>query len=254
MRLGDISVRKKLLTAFFLMSLVVGYVGWSGHHGIIDIIKSSSLIDADTEMQVAVRGEGQIIMELIAARQINRLEEIWKQHLQLIKHFEIFSDAVLSGRRTTSGITYATNDKSIKDIVRHAREIYMNQYILNIEKIYTLKKNSIPSGLNNNKLQESLRELDQKTDSTEKRLLELIGGVGDRAKKKMASTVRSVMFQALAGTAFAATMAIGMGLFLSAKIAGPLGQAVAFAQMVTSGNLVERLDIRQKDEIGILAD
>jgi len=42
-------------------------------------------------------------------------------------------------------------------------------------------------------------------------------------------------------------------LFLASRIAQPLSKSVDFAQIISEGDLTKQLDIRQKDEVGILA-
>ncbi|MBF0625215.1 MAG: methyl-accepting chemotaxis protein [Magnetococcales bacterium] len=57
----------------------------------------------------------------------------------------------------------------------------------------------------------------------------------------------------IAGLVLAAAVA-GMALFTANGIADPLKQAVAFAREVAQGNLTARVNIRQRDELGELAD
>jgi methyl-accepting chemotaxis protein len=53
-------------------------------------------------------------------------------------------------------------------------------------------------------------------------------------------------------------LAIGAGIFfgivIARSISRSLNQSVAFAQTITKGNLTGKLDIRQQDEVGLLAD
>jgi methyl-accepting chemotaxis protein len=56
------------------------------------------------------------------------------------------------------------------------------------------------------------------------------------------------------GLAAAVLLAIAIALSITRAITGPLSKSVAFAQTVAAGNFTVKLDISQRDEIGVLAE
>ena len=67
------------------------------------------------------------------------------------------------------------------------------------------------------------------------------------------STVAQVSMVAVAGMVAGFALALVLGIALALSIIRPLGKGVAFAQRVASGDFTQQLDIKQKDEVGILA-
>ncbi len=59
---------------------------------------------------------------------------------------------------------------------------------------------------------------------------------------------------AVGGMIFGVVLAIALGIFMTRLITGPIFKTVAFAKSVASGRLNEELAVRQKDEIGDLAE
>lgn len=57
----------------------------------------------------------------------------------------------------------------------------------------------------------------------------------------------------IAGLIIAAVIGMALGYFITRAIVGPIGRGVAFAETIANGDLTQRLDINQEDEIGRLA-
>jgi methyl-accepting chemotaxis protein len=69
-----------------------------------------------------------------------------------------------------------------------------------------------------------------------------------------ASRLVTAVLVLLAGLGAAAIVGIGLAIAITRAITGPLSKGVAFAQRVASGDFTQTLDIRQRDEVGSLAD
>jgi methyl-accepting chemotaxis protein len=59
---------------------------------------------------------------------------------------------------------------------------------------------------------------------------------------------------AIIGIILGVLLAFGLGVVLTRGITGPVYQGVTFAQQLADGDLTARLEVRQKDEIGVLAE
>ena len=67
-------------------------------------------------------------------------------------------------------------------------------------------------------------------------------------------TGQSAVTTMIAGSAIAMLVAIGLGILLSRSVTVPVSAGVVFAKAVASGDLSRKLEVRQGDEIGTLAD
>ncbi|MFW5744829.1 MAG: methyl-accepting chemotaxis protein, partial [Spirochaetota bacterium] len=65
---------------------------------------------------------------------------------------------------------------------------------------------------------------------------------------------RSIEFVALLGMVVGVILALVLGILLTRAITKPIGKGVAFAQEIARGRLDIELDVKQKDEVGVLAD
>jgi methyl-accepting chemotaxis protein len=63
----------------------------------------------------------------------------------------------------------------------------------------------------------------------------------------------SAVIMLVAGLAAAAVVGIGVAVAITRAITRPLAKGVAFAQLVAAGDFTQQLDIRQRDEVGALA-
>ena len=91
--------------------------------------------------------------------------------------------------------------------------------------------------------------LDAATQISEEGVKDAGGIAGLTASRLVSSNILLFI-----GLAAAVLLGITIALSITRAITGPLSQSVAFAQTVASGNFTVKLDISQKDEIGVLAE
>ena len=84
-------------------------------------------------------------------------------------------------------------------------------------------------------------------------LQKLCKAASDDQQQKMAAEMVSSRIWAWSGTAVAVFLGMLTALLITRGIVGPLRKGVTFAQAIATGDLDARLDIQQKDEVGILA-
>ncbi len=253
MKFNDISIKIKIVTAFCLMAVVSGFIGLNGYLSTRYIKESASVVDSAMEMKLAVRGDMQMIMELLASEDVKTLNEVWGEHQQLIKHFDLFHDAILNGADTPEGRIYASDDEDVIRLLEKADSIHNNQFLTGIEKIYNLKKELVSSGHPGSETLKTLHRTDKKTDAFGEELMDMLGGVEEKAKIAMDSVIGSVLTRTIMATGGAILFALIGGFFLAVKITGPLNEAVAFSQYMKNGDLTRQLSVSQGDEVGVMA-
>jgi len=254
MKLNDISIKIKLIVAFSLVAVLVGLVGLNGYFSTIMLKKSATVVDASMAMKLAVRGDMQMIMELLASEKTERLNEVWQEHLQLVNEFDIFNTAILNGAETPEGTIYASTDEQVIGALEQTETLHNNRFIPGIEKIYHLKNKLLTSKQSDENVDTILSEVDKNTDATGEEIMELLEGVEKSAKEDMDSVIQAIIVRTVAGTTVAALFSLIGGLFLANKITIPLKQAVGFARQMSNGDLTQTLSITQKDEVGVLAE
>jgi len=254
MKLNDISIKIKLTTAFSLVAILVGFVGLNGYLSTTMLKKSATVVDASMAMKLAVRGDMQMIMELLASEEKGRLDEVWKEHLQLVDEFDLFNTGILNGAETPEGTIYASTDEKVINALKQAETLHNSHFLPGIEKIYHLKNQLLTSKQSSENVNDILSEVDKNTDATGEEIMELLEGVEESAKEDMDSVIQAIMFRTIAGTTVAILFSLLGGLFLANKITAPLKQAVGFARQMSNGDLTQTLPITQKDEVGVLAE
>ncbi|GFK94919.1 Methyl-accepting chemotaxis protein I [Fundidesulfovibrio magnetotacticus] len=86
------------------------------------------------------------------------------------------------------------------------------------------------------------------------RLVEENGREAARAVKEAESSAATARAATLAGCAAGVLVALALGVGLSRGVTVPVAQGVAYARRMAQGDLAGQLDVRQRDEIGQLAD
>ena len=254
MKLGDISIKIKIIAAFCFMALLAGVIGVNGYLSTNTLRESATVVDSAMEMKLAVRGDMQMIMELLASEDTRRLEAVWEEHLQFVKAFDFFQDAILNGSETAAGTLHATKDGKVIRLLKEADNLHNSQFIVGIKNIYTLKKDIISSEEVDGKKMNALSEIDSRTDAVGEKLMMMLGGVVEQAGREMESVMQSILYRTISVTVVAILFAVIGGFLLATRITGPLNEAVSFAERLKNGDLTGKLSIVQKDEVGVLAD
>jgi methyl-accepting chemotaxis protein len=86
-----------------------------------------------------------------------------------------------------------------------------------------------------------------------KQLIQLQNDVGNQEVRNARVQAAQVHMIALVGMVAGPLLALLLGIFLALSISRPVGKSVKFAELIASGDLTQRLDLDQRDEIGVLA-
>lgn len=86
------------------------------------------------------------------------------------------------------------------------------------------------------------------------RIVDLNDEIAEHAVADAGAAGRSVQTIALIGMIVGVALALMLGILLTRAITKPIARGVEFAQEIAAGRLDIELDVRQKDEVGVLAD
>ncbi|MBF0454362.1 MAG: HAMP domain-containing protein [Magnetococcales bacterium] len=70
----------------------------------------------------------QMIMELLAAENSNDLQEVWQEHEELVKRFDLYADAILKGATIDGNRFYMAQDPAMRAVVEQADSFHNEQF------------------------------------------------------------------------------------------------------------------------------
>jgi len=142
---NHISITLRLIIGFSLLSVgllitgTLGYLGMSRMQEDTQQIKETSpLVDSAMEMGVAIRHHQLIIMEMLEGESKEAVEGHWSDNKKAVKHFDIYSNAILEGAETEVGQVYPAKDPELREIVESVVTIQKQKLQPRIQKIHDL--------------------------------------------------------------------------------------------------------------------
>ncbi len=261
--LKNLSLKKKLIGGFLLVSMITIVVVVTGIIGLNSIranfnkvIETAPLIDAAMEMEVAVARDMQMIMELLAAGSKSDLDNVWKEHEEFVKEFDLFADAILEGGKTHAGMIYPAGNDELRNIIKEADAFHNREFQPRIKMVFDLMTKKL-SGREFSV--EALEKSDHDADAIGETMLKTLDKIGRIAREDIKAAqisttettkleIELLIIIGLVGV----IVSIVLGFFITRVIAGPVYRANDFAMKIAQGDLTHQLDIHQKDEIGVL--
>ncbi|MCA9400032.1 MAG: methyl-accepting chemotaxis protein [Candidatus Omnitrophica bacterium] len=222
--------------------------------------EAASRSDAIMELRLALRWEQQIIMELLAAEDLNDLEEYWQEHLEVVELYSLFSNAIISGAKTDEGVIYATQNDEIKSILKTINLKYQNKVLPKIEEIYNLVKKGFTAELTEvekNKLDEADAQADAICGEVNETLMSIEGLVKEEifiAEKAADQAVTSSLSIIVILGVMIFVAAIVLGFYISSLIVNNLNKILSVAKKVAQKDLTDRVLINTGDELEDLGD
>ncbi len=135
MNIGNWKIGTKLTSAFLLISAILVLVGGLGYRNIVTIqnatdhiVKAAPFSEAALEMKLSVATDMQMIMELLAAENSQDLQEVWREHEELVRRFDLYADAILKGATIDGNRFYATEDPAMRSIVERADAFHNERF------------------------------------------------------------------------------------------------------------------------------
>jgi len=251
--LHDLKVGKKLLITFLLLSALTGLVGYLG---ITNMAQLSAMVDR------------------IFASELMGIAHIKQANIDLIymdRSVKNFLLAATSDERERYLGRIADYEKKFRASLEKARPLFHTakgqSLLADVDKAYDDYKPLFTKIVEMGKaeaLQEKKESVElsfglgrEKLLAVESRMDELIKQKEDNAKlmvEEGAVDYEKSRLLMLGIVAASVLLGLGLGLFISRIIKAPLAKGVAFAEALARGDLDQVLDVRQKDELGLLAE
>lgn len=265
-KLNNIKIGVRLAFSYGIVVFLLCMVGFFGFNGLRNlsnnvetIKKASPLVSASLEMKLAVTSDRWMIMELLAAENLQELEEKWKDHLEYQKRYDTFADAMLKGADTKDGKVYATSDEKLRKIIEEVDEIHNKDFGPRIQKIYDLRKEVFSGKVRMAAVAAELHRADSEDDEIGEKVNKMLTEIVDSSRllQKEASlaaeataSANKVLVLIFIGVAIA--LAILMAVIITRSITAPLNSVVGIANLIAQGDITVQVEAKNKDETGIL--
>jgi methyl-accepting chemotaxis protein len=263
MRLKDIKVGVKLTAGFIGVALIIAVVGTVGIFALDKVMTESDIIvdekfplaDAAMEVMIGVISGRDMMGEFL----LNSDEQVLKDIESEFKKNNAFIDEEL-------GFLLKNGSGDVLDYAKDAREhaeefkaeavnlMKAHREKLALEKSLGLVKNEQIARIE--KLEHDLME---RVDSTSEEADLAVDKVEEAAKADIAASMKmaddslaTANKTVIAFTVLGFAVAFLLGITFSRSMSNPLGKSVTFAEAISKGDLTAKVDIDQKDEIGMV--
>jgi methyl-accepting chemotaxis protein len=244
----NLKIGMKLLSSFLLVALIAGAIGWFGITKINQIAQGSDLLYQKVTTPISDLGDMATAFQririnmraLIEAENPQEkaqiIDTIKKLRAEVSEKSALFEKTILTDEGRTLLEEFKKSNETYGQVM--VRVFPLAEAEKDAEALAVLngdgKKAAFHEQETLDKLQESKIQQGKKTDQLNKVLA--------------ASAARMMTGLAIAG----ALLAIGLGLFISRTITGPVNACVEAANRIAAGNTDVQLNTDGKDETGIL--
>lgn len=272
----NLKIRAKLLLGFGLITAILVFISTREFQVLNKIgsekqtlIKCYQLSDAFMESKYNIRATMQMIMEILKVDKTDELETIWKSTKEYVDEFNSnLKNIEKLSLETDWGFSYKTEKGEFTDLTVELNKIIEKTYFPALEKIYTIKSGILKQeeGQQNNRLvledsEKELNELDKSADQVAVEIIEKLENSESNAIRmvEMANSNSEKIEKATHVITFLISIisviaAFIIAVFISRAVTKPIYTSVDFAKKVAEGDYSGNLEIKQKDEVGILAD
>ena len=223
------------------------------HLGVIQDEGAQRSKDSKAVMDVSLRVSN--LYAIIGDAQINR---------DLAATRQDFAKAREQGKADIRAVTALVDTPEERELAAQFSESY-KEYLDIFEKKMLPRLEAIVQAQAKNEPAETLetevRELDHQADALREATLKPLGAVAESlAKENLAGDAafdaeRAMSTRILIGlTALGSVLALIVSVLTARGITKPLAAGIAYAQALAQGDLEQSLDVRQRDELGRLAD
>ncbi|NOZ68942.1 MAG: HAMP domain-containing protein, partial [Deferribacteres bacterium] len=210
------------------------------------------LADMANELKIIMAQSRIALEEYVQERDLKELDRIKKKHSERESQFYKNVSAILNGGVIDGRTIFATDNKDIRDAVKELAKNY-DDYKEKAGILMAAHRATIEKALESEKDMEELDKLGEEAHILLTKVQELAGEEMDEAIKDGDATKKSAVTMLLGVASFSILIGVFLGIVITRGITGPLSRGVKFATDIAEGDLTTRMDIDQKDEVGILS-
>ena len=243
----------KLLISFSVMILLLAIVAGTGYHGLktLDalledtlhrrIVVTNNLASSDRDLQQALVAERSMLLNNLDQTTLNKLkEDFFENKDQASQRFQT------AAKLFSSSAGRALAEKFNRD---WAVWDQFSQQIISQREAGTEDGLTAAIKLSRGSAKEAFETLRQNMD----KLQDLNEQIIEETKAEALDLYRHVVLAVAVTLFLALVIAIAMGFFITRSLTKPIHQGVRLAKFILQGEFDQRLNLEQKDEIGVLA-
>lgn len=245
----NLKISVKLLSAFIVVAAIAGIIG------VIGVIELKKIDEADTKLYEKITIPLNDLADISTAFQRQRVNSRDILDAPTLEEKQKYANRIKELREGNNKSVEAFEKTILTDDGRKLFEEYKRDraaYGAEIDKVIAFalqnkiaEATEVLKGSGNKANQELQASIDKLQEAKLKQAKLTSDGNTELAK----SATRLMIGLAIGGI----ILAILFGLFISNIISNPLRKGVIFAQAVAAGDLTQKIDLDQKDEIGQLA-
>ncbi|MCF6248510.1 MAG: methyl-accepting chemotaxis protein [Desulfobacula sp.] len=259
------TLRKKNMAAFLCIAFITAIVGITGFYGMkqLDskfkvVLESAPLIQSATNMKLAVSQDLMVVMKLMAALDTDELDMAWKAHESFTTKFNQFTNAILNGATIASVTIFPAKDENLRKIVSRSATYHKNKFTPSFKTIFEQMNKKLSAENYDYDLMDTIdettmelgKQLEIELSKVETIAQDVIKQAENEARKTRSLAVKITFIATVLGI----VVAIILGIVFSGIVTNPVIKAAQFTEIVAEGDFTSSLDIRQKDEMGAMAD
>lgn len=245
----NLKISVKLLSAFIIVALIAGAIGWLG------VVKLNQIDEADTRLYEKITIPLSDLGDISTAFQRQRVNSRDILDATTMDEKQRFATRIKELREGNNKAVDAFEKTILTDDGRKLFADYKTlraAYGAELDKIIALAmQNKIAEAqeIVKGSGAKASRELQDQIDKLQEAKLKQ-AKLTSEANTALASSASRLMIGLAIGGAL---LAVIFGIFISNIISNPLRKGVTFAQAVAAGDLTQKVELDQKDEIGQLA-
>ena len=249
---SNLKIRTRLAVVFctiILLLVVVGVTGWWG----LEKMKTeiAALSDkGDKLVEYAQRSRANINMLRRYEKDLFlnigntvKVEEYKKQWSDTLEHF----------RQRTDGMTKLLDAQKDKDTVATINK-HVAAYAEGFVKIYEkIKADEIKTPQEANEAISAYKDSTHRSESLLNEISTQLDKQSDIQVDESVAFSKNIQKSMLILSVIAVTLSLALAVLLTRSITSPVNKAAALAEIMAQGDFTTKLDINQKDEIGLMA-
>ncbi|PIQ07547.1 MAG: chemotaxis protein [Ignavibacteriales bacterium CG18_big_fil_WC_8_21_14_2_50_31_20] len=245
----NLKVSSKLLGGFILVALIAGFIGYMGITNIKTIDDNDTKLYQNMTLPLSDMGDISTYFQRV---RINTREILLvktpEEKKEINDKIQTYSDSIGAISKRFEAKILSKEMQDLFDEFKRTRVGYKKDLDL------------LESYVEQNKTAEVLALIQGQMNTSSRAEMDAIHELIEAKKEEAKATADNNTVIANAATTtmliilgFGILIAIGLGLFISRIITSALNKGLRLAELVSSGDLTEQIDLDQKDEFGQLA-
>jgi methyl-accepting chemotaxis protein len=248
--INNMKIRTKLLAGFCMVAIIATVIGMVGVYSIRNINGNDAKLYRDMTVPISQLGQISTAFQRVRVNLAKViLEETAQKRDEHKAQIKKLSEEITTLTNSIDKGATSPEEKTLLKDFANARAVFI-PIINRIVELSSSGKKADALAIYEN---EAVTAARHEQEILDKMVADKVKDAKETAERNAAEG-RTAQILTIAFTLIGLLLAVTMGFSIAAVISAPLQKAVQFAAVVASGDLSAELNVRRKDEIGMLAD